>query len=108
MPAIEMPSLPRPRRAALVRACSVCMCLSFLTPAPAHAKMQQPGRAGAHKPTVRKGCAAKRRNDRQSSPTHFVIPFYVMTLDMLTLYDPGAPSTDRARFDLPDESFTVT
>jgi hypothetical protein len=31
-----------------------------------------------------------------------------MTLDMLTLYDPGAPSSDRARFDLPDEMFTVT
>jgi hypothetical protein len=44
----------------------------------------------------------------QSSPTHFVIPFYVMTLDMLTLYDPGAPSSDLARFDLPNETFTVT
>jgi hypothetical protein len=67
MPTIEMPSRPRPRRAALFGACSLCLCLSVLTPAPAHAKMQQPGRAGAHKRTVRNGCAAKRRNDRSRS-----------------------------------------
>jgi hypothetical protein len=44
----------------------------------------------------------------QSSPARFVIPVYVMTRDMLTLYRPGAPSTDVTRFDLPDEAFRIT
>ncbi len=44
----------------------------------------------------------------QSSPTRFVIPFYVMTQDLLTLYEPGAPSGDIHRFDLPNESFKIT
>ncbi len=44
----------------------------------------------------------------QSSPTHFVIPVYVMTRDLLTLYEPNAPSTDVRRFDLPDETFRIT
>ena len=43
----------------------------------------------------------------QSSPTKFVIPVYVMTRDLLTLYDPRAPSTDITRFDLPDETFRI-
>lgn len=43
----------------------------------------------------------------QSSPTHFVIPVYVMTRDLLTLYHPGAPASDVTRFDLPDESFRI-
>ena len=44
----------------------------------------------------------------QSSPTHFVIPVYVMTRDLLTLYEPGKPSSDVTRFDLPDETFRIT
>ncbi|HWX96143.1 MAG TPA: hypothetical protein VNZ01_04755 [Solirubrobacteraceae bacterium] len=44
----------------------------------------------------------------QSSPSHFVIPVYVMTRDLLTLYDPGASPTDISRFDLPDETFRIT
>jgi len=44
----------------------------------------------------------------QSSPTRFVIPFYVMTRDMLTLYEPGASPSDLGRFDLPDETFRIT
>ena len=43
----------------------------------------------------------------QSSPTHFVVPVYVMTRDLLTLYEPGKPESDVTRFDLPDESFTI-
>ncbi len=44
----------------------------------------------------------------QSSPTRFVIPVYVMTRDLLTLYEPQAPATDVNRFDLPDETFRIT
>jgi hypothetical protein len=44
----------------------------------------------------------------QSSPTHFVIPVYVMTRDLLTLYDPGASPANISRFDLPDETFRIT
>jgi hypothetical protein len=44
----------------------------------------------------------------QSSPTRFVIPFYVMTRDLLTLYQPAAPASDVDRFDLPDEAFQIT
>jgi hypothetical protein len=44
----------------------------------------------------------------QTSPTRFVIPVYVMTEDLLMLYEPGQPSSDVQRFDLPAESFTVT
>jgi hypothetical protein len=44
----------------------------------------------------------------QSSPTRFVIPVYVMTRDLLTLYNGGAPATDVTRFDLPDETFRIT
>ena len=43
----------------------------------------------------------------QSSPTRYVIPVYVMTRDLLTLYDPSAPSTDITRFDLPNENFRI-
>jgi hypothetical protein len=43
----------------------------------------------------------------QSSPKRFVIPVYVMTRDMLTLYEPGKPEGDVSRFDLPPENFTV-
>ncbi|HEV7162515.1 MAG TPA: hypothetical protein VGN25_04595 [Solirubrobacteraceae bacterium] len=44
----------------------------------------------------------------QSSPTRFAIPVYVMTRDLLTLYEPGAPAGDVHRFDLPDENFKIT
>jgi hypothetical protein len=44
----------------------------------------------------------------QTSPTSYVIPVYVMTRDLLTLYEPNAPSSDVGRFDLPDETFRVT
>jgi hypothetical protein len=44
----------------------------------------------------------------QSSPTRFVIPVYVMTRDLLTLYRPSAPGSDVRRFDLPDETFRIT
>ena len=33
------------------------------------------------------------------------MPVYVMTRDLLTLYEPNAASTDIRRFDLPDETF---
>jgi len=44
----------------------------------------------------------------QSSPTRFVIPVYVMTRDLLTLYEPLAPDSDVHRFDLPAERFWIT
>ncbi len=44
----------------------------------------------------------------QSSPSHFVIPVYVMTRNLLTLYRPGASPSDVHRFDLPNENFRVT
>ncbi len=44
----------------------------------------------------------------QTSPTTFVIPVYVMTRDLLTLYEPSAPSSDINRFDLPNETFRIT
>ncbi len=44
----------------------------------------------------------------QSSPTHFVIPFYVMTPNLTTAWDPSAPASSPTRFDLPDEHFRIT
>ncbi|HUA11749.1 MAG TPA: hypothetical protein VMA83_07065 [Solirubrobacteraceae bacterium] len=44
----------------------------------------------------------------QSSPARFVIPFYVMTRNLKTDYDPSAPASDLARYDLPNETFRVT
>jgi hypothetical protein len=44
----------------------------------------------------------------QSSPTRFLIPVYVMTRDLLTLYEPDAPTSDIHRFDLPNETFRIT
>jgi hypothetical protein len=44
----------------------------------------------------------------QSSPTRFVVPVYVMTRDLLTLYEPGQPTSDVQRFDLPNETFLIT
>jgi hypothetical protein len=44
----------------------------------------------------------------QSSPTRFVIPVYVMTPNLTTVYDSSAPESSVTRFDLPDESFRIT
>ena len=44
----------------------------------------------------------------QASPTRFVIPVYVMTRDLLTLYEPAARPRDIDRFDLPNETFRIT
>jgi hypothetical protein len=44
----------------------------------------------------------------QTSPTSYVIPFYVMTRDLLTLYEPNQPNTNIKRFDLPNENFRIT
>jgi hypothetical protein len=44
----------------------------------------------------------------QSSPRRFVIPVYVMTRDMVTLYRPSAPASEISRFDLPGENFRIT
>jgi hypothetical protein len=38
----------------------------------------------------------------------WVIPTYVMTLNMATLYNPRAPATDVTRQDLPPETFSLT
>jgi hypothetical protein len=44
----------------------------------------------------------------ETAPNEFEIPVYVMTSDLLTEYEPGAPATDVHRFDLPDEAFRIT
>ena len=44
----------------------------------------------------------------QASPTHFVIPVYVMTRNLLTLYQPSAATGEITRFDMPDEKFRIT
>jgi hypothetical protein len=44
----------------------------------------------------------------QSAPGKFEIPVYVMTRDLLTLYQPLALPTEIHRFDLPDEHFRIT
>ena len=44
----------------------------------------------------------------QTAPRRFVIPVYVMTRDLLTLYRPGSPQADVGRFDLPAERFQIT
>jgi hypothetical protein len=38
----------------------------------------------------------------------WVIPTYVMTLNLATLYNPSAPSTDVTRQDMPGETFSLT
>jgi len=43
----------------------------------------------------------------QTSPKRFVIPVYVMTRDLMTLYEPAKPESDITRFDLPSENFTI-
>jgi hypothetical protein len=44
----------------------------------------------------------------QVAPRQFVVPVYVMTRDLLTLYRPHAPASDATRFDLPGERFQIT
>jgi hypothetical protein len=44
----------------------------------------------------------------QVTPHKWVIPTYVTTLDLATLYNPNAPSTDVTRQDLPQEVFSFT
>ncbi len=44
----------------------------------------------------------------QVNNNKFVIPTYVMTRDMATNYNPSAPRTDLARYDLPPEAFRLT
>ena len=44
----------------------------------------------------------------QVSNNKFVVPAYVMTRNMDTLYNASAPSTDVTRFDLPDETYRLT
>lgn len=44
----------------------------------------------------------------QSSPTRFVIPVYVMTPNLTTVYDTNAPESSPTRFDLPGEPFRIT
>jgi hypothetical protein len=44
----------------------------------------------------------------QSSPARFVIPVYVATTDLMTLYRPTAPAGETGRFDLPPENFRFT
>jgi hypothetical protein len=44
----------------------------------------------------------------QVTARRYVIPVYVMTRNMATIYRPDAPAGDPARFDLPDEGFRLT
>jgi hypothetical protein len=43
----------------------------------------------------------------QTSPTRFVIPVYVMTRNLATVYRPKLPTSDLARYDLPPETFRI-
>jgi hypothetical protein len=44
----------------------------------------------------------------QTDTNKFVIPAYVMTRDLATLYDSRAPATDVTRYDLPPEVYRLT
>ena len=44
----------------------------------------------------------------QASPHRFVVPVYVMTRDLATLYQPLAPASDLARYDLPPQEYRLT
>lgn len=44
----------------------------------------------------------------QSSPTRYVLPVYVMTPSLTTVYDTHAPESSPTRFDLPGEPFRIT
>jgi hypothetical protein len=44
----------------------------------------------------------------QADSAKFVVPVYVMTRDMATLYNPAAPSTDVTRYDMPPQTYRLT
>ena len=44
----------------------------------------------------------------QADDHRFVIPAYVMTRNMATLYNPSAPASDVTRYDLPPETYRLT
>jgi hypothetical protein len=44
----------------------------------------------------------------QAAPQRFVVPIYVMTPNLTTVWDPTAPASSPTRFDLPDERFRIT
>jgi hypothetical protein len=44
----------------------------------------------------------------QAAPRRFVVPVYVMTPNLTTVWDPTAPASSPTRFDLPDERFRIT
>ncbi len=44
----------------------------------------------------------------QAAPGRFVVPVYVMTPNLTTVWNPDAPASSLTRFDLPDERFRVT
>jgi hypothetical protein len=44
----------------------------------------------------------------QVDSNKFVVPAYVMTRNLATLYNPTAPSTDPTRYDLPPETYRLT
>ena len=44
----------------------------------------------------------------QAAPERFVVPVYVMTPNLTTVWDPTAPASSPTRFDLPDERFRIT
>jgi hypothetical protein len=43
----------------------------------------------------------------QAGQHRFVVPVYVMTRDLATLYQPSAPATDLARYDLPPQKYRL-
>ena len=44
----------------------------------------------------------------QASPTRFVIPVYVMTENMTTVYNAAEPEDSPSRYNMPNESFRIT
>jgi hypothetical protein len=44
----------------------------------------------------------------QAAPERFLVPVYVMTPNLTTVWDPTAPASSPTRFDLPDERFRIT
>lgn len=44
----------------------------------------------------------------QAAPERFVVPVYVMTPNLTTVWDPTAPASAPTRFDLPEQRFRIT
>ncbi len=44
----------------------------------------------------------------QAAPDRFVVPVYVMTPNLTTVWDPAIPASSPTRFDLPDQRFRIT